>query len=584
LRTGFYQAYPDAFDPRGLQGLSARRNYFRWLGVDGLISSPVNRFREKSHDRLYSPLDHTHVDSTFGGVTELRSINAALAAAGISPVGDFVLNHVDSHSDIARRAIADPAHWGDWLRTSKDPVRDRWDTRLVNFFGLPSWTYRAELGASIATPFYSDQYALDHEHPAVRDYLCHVAGDVMLDYWGYHGLRLDAMVSAVVSADLRHMPPIDRYGQTAPDPVALGTINALRRRVLNPRERLVRPSPWTIAEGGGSLRYMRGLMTSSDVDYAYDVSWWAALLQCLMHGEWSTLDHHLEELRCGWGRLLFYLDSHDERIVRYIPYADELIDTYGGPHREYVCCGGHGLTRRVRAMLPSDAAYALTVALTTFAPGTPVYYQGDLEALPGDSSAYVFDQRDPNRCRMPWDARLPEAGWGDTHSPYSLDPAWPTRSVAQQMADPGSPLNRNRRAVHVRRASGSLQGGEYERLTTTDRAALAFARDLNGYDPVIIIANATDAPLRTSVDLARYRRTHRLVSLETRLDQWWHRSPVRWPSRWTWAERADHEVDLEPYEVRVIRAVRPDHSRSLVDMGNKPFQGRTEPSQASEHH
>jgi glycosidase len=546
-----YQAYASGFRPGGLAGIGDTAPYLAWLGVDALITQPVNAFPKSATDRYYSPSDHGAVDPSFGGAPAIQALNATLRRHGITPVGDLVVNHVDRSGWIVDRAISDPARYGAWLRASVSPGRHHWPDKLVNIFGLDRWVDVPQLDRSVATPFYEDQWALNHENDDVFNYFRGIAGALMIDAWGYAALRLDAFAS-IDPIDLTDAPEVNEHGRVAPHPVALAFLERLRADVLAPR------GAWAIAEAGGSPEYMRALMASPAVDLAYDVSWWGVLLHAIHSGGWDALRTHLAgQETATLGRHLRYLGSHDERQARFLPEREELIAAYGGRSGEYVCFGGNGLTRRMRDMLPDDDAHALAMGLTLLMPGVPLCFQGDMEGLRGDSSANALDPRDPNRCRMPWDAGQENAGWGDMSSPYPLDPDWATKAVAQQRRAPGSILNRNRRMLHVRRELPSVRTGDYRELPTTHAATFAFSREADDGDAVVVIANAVGRTVTTSVDLGPYRG-RRLVALDTGPVTTGDGSPVHWRPGTTWADRADHSVSLAPYELRVLRVVSPD--------------------------
>lgn len=559
LPIALYQAYASGYHPGGLAGIAETAPYLEWLGVNGLITQPVNAFPANATDRYYSPSDHGSVDPTFGGAPAIQGLNATLRHHGITPVGDLVADHVDRSGWIADRAIREPARYGSWLRASASPARHHWPEKLINIFGGDQWTDVPQLDASVATPFYSDQWALNFENPDMVNYLVNgVAGAQMLDAWGYDALRLDAFAS-IDPIDLTDAPEVNAFGRVAPHPVALAFLERLRAEALAPR------GSWAIAEAGGSPAYMRALMASPAVDYAYDVSWWGVLLHAVHTGRWDALRNHLGgQDPATLGRHLRYLGSHDERQARFLPERDELIAAYGGRDGEFVCFGGNGLTRRMRAMLPGDDAHALAMGLTLLMPGVPLCFQGDLEGLGGDSSAKALDVRDPNRCRMPWDATEKNAGWGDAVSPYPLDPDWETRAVAQQRRTPGSILNRNRRMLHVRRELESVRSGDYRELKASHAATFAFSRHAQGHDAVVVVANALGRKVTTSVDLGPYRQGQRLVNLDTGPVVTGDGSPVRWHTANTWERRADYSVSLAPYEMRVIRVVSPAPRESRV--------------------
>jgi oligo-1,6-glucosidase len=546
----FFQAYASGYHPGGLAGIGATAEYLRWLGVDALITQPVNRFPAAATDRYYSPSDHGTVDASFGGESAIQDLNRTLREHGITPVGDLVADHVDRSGWVVDRSIQHPKQYGTWLRVSHDPVAHHWPDRLVNIFGEDQWTDVAGLGA-VATPFYPDQYALNLARPDVVDYLLHAVAEQMLKAWGYGGLRIDAFAS-IDPIDLTDAPAVNAHGRVAPHPVALAFLDRLRAEVLAPL------GSWAIAEAGGSPEYMRALMAHESVDYAYDVSWWGVLLHAIDTGRWDALRGHIAgQDPAKLGQHIRYLGSHDERQARFLPQREELIARHGGTGGEFVCFDGNGLTRRMRDMVPDDDAHALALGLTFTMPGVPLCFQGDMEGLRGDSTARALDVRDPNRCRMPWDARQENAGWGGVASPYPLDPDWRTRSVAQQRRDPRSMLARARRLLYLRQELPSLVSGDYIELKSSHAATFAFSRSAEGAETVIVVANATGRRVSTDVDLGPSRQGQRLTTLDSGPvptgDAW----PVQWGTLATWENRADHTVTLAPYELRIIRVVNP---------------------------
>ncbi|HXL90234.1 MAG TPA: alpha-amylase family glycosyl hydrolase [Streptosporangiaceae bacterium] len=563
--TAFYQVYASAFHPGGLTGIGQTAPYLASLGVDALVTQPVSAYPPNATDRYYSPCDHGSVDPSLGGPEAIQELNRTLREHGITAVGDLVLNHVDRAGWIVERAIAEPEDYAAWLRLSRDPVGHHWPEKLVNIFGRPQWTEVSQLGGFVATPFYDDQYTLNFEHEPLIRYINGVAGGQMLDTWGYSALRLDAAAS-VDPIDLTDAPAVNQYGRVAPHPVALRFMEQFRENVLRPR------GAWAIAEAGGSPEYMRALMASPGVDYAYDVSWWAVILHAALTGRWDALREHLaEQAPDTWDRHIRYLGSHDERQARFTPQRAELIAAYGGRDQEYVCFGGNGLTRRMRDMLPSADAHAMAVGLTALMPGVPLYYQGDLEGLRGDSSARKLDVRDPNRCRMPWDAAKPNAGWGAAASRYPLDPDWRTASIAQQQRTPGSMVNRSRRMLHLRRQMESARTGRYAELTSTCPAALSFSRHAKGHDALVIVANVSEERVSTSLDLGPFRR-QRFVILDTSPSDANAADPVQWRPGTDWATGSDYPVKLDPHELLVMR-VLPALTRSFTT-GVSRRQGR----------
>jgi hypothetical protein len=215
----------------------------------------------------------------------------------------------------------------------------------------------------------------------------------------------------------------------------------------------------------------------------------------------------------------------------------------------------------MRDMLPSADAHAMAVGITALMPGVPLYYQGDLEGLRGDSNARKLDVRDPNRCRMPWDSTEPNAGWGAVESHYPLDPDSRTASIAQQQRTPGAMVNRSRRVLHLRRQMESARTGDYAELPSTCPAALSFSRHTEGHDDLVVVANATGERVSTSVDFGPFRR-RRFVTLDTSPCDATAAEPVQWRPGTDWAKESDYPVKLDPHELLVLRVLSPESSPS----------------------
>ena len=87
-----YVCYTDRFAGR-LTDLPPRIDYLRELGVSFLHLMPLLQPRPGPNDGGYAVMDYRAVDPRLGTLDELRSVAAALRAAGISLVLDLVCNH-----------------------------------------------------------------------------------------------------------------------------------------------------------------------------------------------------------------------------------------------------------------------------------------------------------------------------------------------------------------------------------------------------------------------------------------------------------------------------------------------------------
>jgi glycosidase len=548
------QAYLDAFDYNGLPGLVERIEWLTEMGFQGLVTQPVNLFRKTSFDGPYSPLSHSQVDDHFGGLDAVVRANQALREAGISPVGDLVVNHFDELSEQVQRAIHNPKRWGRWFRLSND--REVWKYNWadkVNIFGLDHSLPEPMLESMMRqATFYPDQWDVNIAEEEVVEYFLTVT-DIMLDEWGYLGLRLDAMayLAGVVLETLTgHL-----------EPAGMRFVERLKARLV---ERYAGQAcqPFLLAEAGGPLREIQACLLAGRCDTAYDFEYAPTFVHGIDRGDWIPYRRYRAMLREVAGRLLRFLGSHDEWQLRYSYYKEPLIEAHGGPSGEWVCFGGNGISVPRRHVFPSDpetgepsdAAWILFWAFTILSDGVPLIYQTDVGGWGGDLTAHAYDVRDPNRCGMPWTNELPMAGW-PSDARYPVEPAWEERSVVQQMADPSSVMSKLRRLIGVRNRYASAQWGVQTEIPVRTPSVEVFARETEGEPTLLVVGNITDSGQTAYPDLSRWagRRLRRLRLNAGTLPP---EGPLlQWEDRTSIIGSGEHQIGVGPYAAEVLEVV-----------------------------
>ena len=113
MRLQFHQGFSFA-DARALAP------YLASLGISHVYASPIMTARRGS-THGYDVVDHNSINTELGGEEGLRRLSAALAAADIGLILDFVPNHMGIH-------YADNAWWLDVLEWGpKSPYADFFD-------------------------------------------------------------------------------------------------------------------------------------------------------------------------------------------------------------------------------------------------------------------------------------------------------------------------------------------------------------------------------------------------------------------------------------------------------------------------
>lgn len=93
----FYQVYPRSFqDSNGdgvgdLDGITARLDHLRWLGVDALWLNPVTVSPMVDHG--YDVADPRDIDPLFGDLAAMDRLLRAARRSGIRVILDVVPNH-----------------------------------------------------------------------------------------------------------------------------------------------------------------------------------------------------------------------------------------------------------------------------------------------------------------------------------------------------------------------------------------------------------------------------------------------------------------------------------------------------------
>src|ERR671917_518304 len=114
-----YQVYPRSFlDTDGdgigdLEGVRARLDYLRWLGVDGVWLSPV--YWSPMADFGYDVSDHCDIDPVFGDLATFDRLLGDAHGQGLRVLLDWVPNHT-----------SDRHPWFQASRSSRDDPKRDW--------------------------------------------------------------------------------------------------------------------------------------------------------------------------------------------------------------------------------------------------------------------------------------------------------------------------------------------------------------------------------------------------------------------------------------------------------------------------
>ncbi|MEA2255205.1 MAG: alpha-glucosidase [Solirubrobacteraceae bacterium] len=440
-----YQVYPRSFaDADGdgvgdLEGLRARLEHLRWLGVDAVWLSPI--YRSPMADFGYDVADYRDVDPLFGDLAAFDALLADAHARDIRVLLDWVPNHTSDRHPwfVESRASRDSPKrgWYRWRDGTGGRGRIPPNNWAAAFDAGPAWTWDEATEQWYLHTFLPEQPDLNWDEPEVV-----AAMHDVLRFWldrGVDGFRAD--VVHLIGKDPALADTFDSDIVASHD--FPGTHALLRgiRGVLEeyPGDRMM-VGEINLRETALIAPY---LGEDDELHLAFDfeslnVPWDA--------GAWRARIGHVEAIM-GRRWPTWVLSNHDKPRVR---------TRIGGSEAR---------------------ARAIAVLLLTLR-GTPFLYAGEELGLEDADvpPERVVDPggRDGCRAPIPWTAEDGHGWPADPWLPWPPEAA--ARSVAAQREDPESMLHLVRGALAARRGSEALRAGELTLLDDAPEGVLAYER------------------------------------------------------------------------------------------------------------
>ena len=457
-----YQIYPRSFaDSNGdgigdLRGIRARLDYLNdgkggGLGIDAIWLSPINP--SPMFDFGYDVSDYCAVDPLFGTLADLDQLIAEAHRRNIRIILDLVPNHT-SHLhpwfQASRRSRTDPKrNWYFWHDASPE---GGYPNNWVSSFGGPAWTLDQTSGQYYLHSFLAEQPDLNYRNPEVVR-----AMEDIIRFWldrGVDGFRVDVIHKMIKDAQLRDNPrpapeedhPIRHYGglkhvYDEDQPEVHDIIRSWRRILDSYGERAMVGEVFLFDPARVAAFYGNG---HDELPLAFNFSFlWSPWDAAAFREQVDSIESVLP----AGAQPTYVLSSHD--APRHRTRFD---DPLWGEARA-----------RVAAMM------LLTLR------GTPFLYYGEEigmhdVVIPTDrvcdpvGKRFPAVGRDPERTPMQWGA-APGAGFTTAAEPWlPLAPDYRSVNVAQQTADPGSPLSFYRRMIWYRKQSAAVRRGTYRAL------------------------------------------------------------------------------------------------------------------------
>jgi alpha-glucosidase len=456
------------FDSNGdgqgdLQGVMAKLDYIKSLGVDAVWLSPIHP--SPNRDWGYDVADFEAIQHDYGTLADFEALLEAAHARGLKIVLDEVLAHTSDEHAWFRDSMkgGDKADWYVWADPAEDGTApNNW----LSAFGGPAWSYQPARRRHYHHKFLRQQPKLNWRNPDAR-----AAALNVLDFWlakGVDGFRLDVANAYLHDANLTDNPSV---------PLAERT-RWHWRHAANLQRHL---HDANLAENIEALDAVRRLVERYDDRFVFgEFSEDADLC-----GGFAAPD---QGLHAGYNFSLLIANKLSRRFVldRYAELAEH------SRHWPCISFSNHDVPRPLTRFGGKDAPPELAkmlLALLVCLRGTTLLYQGEELGLPeanltreqlrdpvGDLYWPVHKGRDGCRTPMPWSA-APNHGF-TTGTPWL--PAAPEHAgltVEAQEADPDSTLALARKLIALRGDSAALRLGD---IRFIDGPILAFQREHDG--------------------------------------------------------------------------------------------------------
>lgn len=477
-----------------LQGLTSRLDYLHSLGVDCLWLLPI--YPSPLKDDGYDVSDYLNIHSTYGNLSDFRTLVQACHERTMRVIVDFVVNHTsDQHwwFQEARKSRNSP--YRDYYVWSDTPNKYR-EARIIFLDTEKSnWTWDPVAGQYYWHRFYSSQPDLNFDNPKVREEIFNI-----LKFWlelGVDGFRCDAVPYL-----------FEREGTNCENlPETHNFLKEIRRWIERnyPGRILLAEAcqlPHDVCEYFGN---------GDEFHMAFHFPVMPRIFLALARQDVTTLREILEETpqippTCQW---VTFLRNHDELTLEMVtPEERQEMWAKYAPHPRMRL--NLGIRRRLAPLLDNDrrkieVAHCLLLTL----PGSPILYYGD-EIGMGDN--IWLPDRNGVRTPMQWDPDDPVAGFSDMKNPEQLyaplntEPPFSKEyvNVKDAQRDPSSLFQIIRFLLRLRRQHQAFGRGALQWLDAEvpNHAVASYFRTFE-IDCVFVVCNVSSQIQHVSFQIPR---------------------------------------------------------------------------------
>ncbi|XP_062551539.1 alpha-glucosidase-like [Armigeres subalbatus] len=474
----FYQIYPRSFlDSDGdgigdLPGIASKMKYLADIGIDATWLSPP--FKSPLRDFGYDVSDFYDIQPEYGTLEDFDNLVQEAHDNGIKLMLDFIPNHSSDEHEWFIRSAENNETYKDfyvWLPGKNNSETNQLEppNNWISVFGGPAWTYHEGRQEYYLHQFTDKQPDLNYRNPAVLEEMTK-----MLFFWldrGVDGFRLDAINHMFEDPEFR-----DEYLSGSGEP--------------------------------GTYEYLDHIYTK-DIEDVYGVVYdWRDLMDTYSKENGRTIILMTEAYSSIEGTMLYYESANRTRKGAHMPFNFQLIYDFKkdqnavglkqsidwwmnhmpARHTPSWVSGSHDHSRFASRVGENRVDQIMTLMHTL--PGTSITYYGEEIGMVDYSEAEVYDNRDPNRTPMQWDATT-SAGFSTNSTTWlKVHPDYETRNVDLQQKAEQSNYHHFHAMTSLRRHD-TLKYGDFLHRTVGVNV-YALLRELRGADSFLTVLNMAD--------------------------------------------------------------------------------------------
>jgi alpha-glucosidase len=440
-----------------LNGLTARLDYLKELGISGIWLSPVHPSPDL--DLGYDVSDYDGIHPQLGTMADFDRLLTESHNRGIAVIMDMVLNHTsEQHPWFVQSRQSKDNPYRDWYLWREGRAPGQPPNNWQSIIGGSTWQFDPVTSQYYFHQFYKQQPDLNWRNPELRREIWR-----MLQFWldkGVDGFRLDLFNSYVKHADLPDQPTFlwgrrafERqhhiYDSNQPDlAVYLHEMRALVDRY---------PNRYLVGETFNPTPQIAAKYCTRD----------------LLHGTFN-----FELMNSAW---------QPRKMLRAIQRWESALSPEAWPTQ---FMNNHDDSRSASrfGQGEGDERLKVSAALLLTLRGTPFIYYGEEIGL-RNTPMFVWESKDPLSRRywpfhviretvrgpMQWDSS-PQAGFSMVKPWVRQHPDYSQRNVAAQKADPASLYHFYRQLIQLRAEYPVLREGLFLPVTFEPRHVLGYLR------------------------------------------------------------------------------------------------------------